>query len=387
MKTSLLIRQLPARIRGAIHAFRNPVATIPKTPGGSILIRELDSNAANLLAAHAKVQQMLSGQIPLPEVVELFITNYCNFACPFCRCAKYHGDNTEFLNIGTMEKLLKDLSEQGIRTIELGGGGEPLMHPQIAEIFQAFRQYAFRVGLITNGYQLTEHPELIGQFAEIGDWVRFSLDGISTRSFRVVHGRQDISYEPLREAIVEAVRITNEKAGIDRRPKIGIKLIIQKPNQEEVIDAVDEAEALGVHFLQYKFLEGHPFTLGEERYILLDKLQKRAKQVDPKRLYIDVLPGYGGEIKEQKKCRMAVLHPLIDWDGTIYLCAFFHHRKDRHSIGSLNDGGFFDHWGSERHREAIRLANPKECVPNCPMLRYDPIIDFIETDAFRFPYI
>ena len=84
---------------------------------------------------------------------------------------------------------------------------------------------------------------------------------------------------------------------------------------------------------------------------------------------------------------MNVLHPLINWDGNIYLCAFFHHRKERHCIGNIYEGGFFQHWGTSLHKEKIKLANPIECVPNCPLLRYNESIKFISEEAYRFLYI
>jgi len=55
-------------------------------------LRQLDATAVSLIAAHEKVRQIHQGQIPLPEVVELFISNHCTFACPHCRCAPYHGE-------------------------------------------------------------------------------------------------------------------------------------------------------------------------------------------------------------------------------------------------------------------------------------------------------
>ena len=384
---SQTLKTIPARFGRALRAFRQPPAGLQKTEGGSLHSRQLDANAANLIMAHGKVMQILEGEVPLPEVVELFITNFCDFACPHCRCAPYRGDNTQFLNVGTLEPLLIELSEKGVKNIELGGGGEPLVHPQIGGFFQRLNEHAFRVGLITNGYRFTEYPDLLDLVSDCSDWVRFSLDGISDGTFRIVHGRRNVSYDTLREAIVVLVGKSRAKPGVDQRPKIGIKLIIQKPNQHEILPAVDEALALGVDYLQFKFLEGHAYALGQERFALLEQLKRRIEALEGSSLVVDILPGYGGEERIFKKCRMAVLHPLIDWDGTIYMCAFFHHRKERHSIGNINDGGFFVHWGTEEHKETIKRANPRECVPNCPLLRYDPVIDFIASDAYRFPYI
>jgi len=349
--------------------------------------RYLDATAANLIAVSDKVRQIADGKIPLPEVVELFLTNYCSFACPHCRCARYHGDTSQALDFITLSRLLDELLEKGVTTLELGGGGEPLEHPTIEEILRLLGQKGFHVGLITNGYRLTQQPRLIDLLLDCADWVRISLDGVSDEVYRVVHGRRDVSYRVLRETLAEMVRRVEAKPGIDRRPKIGIKLIVQRANQHQLIDAVAEALDLGVHYLQFKWLEHHPWSLApEERPALAEQLRDRLRNVPRESLFVDVLPGYGGP-KVQERCLVSVLHPLIDWDGAIYLCAFFHHRKEGHSIGNITRSRFFDCWGSPLHQERIRQVDPQQCVANCPLLRYTPIVKFIIEEGFRFRYI
>ena len=122
------------------------------------------------------------------------------------------------------------------------------------------------------------------------------------------------------------------------------------------------------------------------RKAIVDALERRIADLSPGSLTVDLLLGYGGP-RMQGRCLMSVLHPLIDWDGTIYLCAFFNHRKAGHSIGSIADNAFFDCWGSSLHRERIRQVDPAQCVANCPLLRYNPVIEFILREEFRFPYI
>ena len=349
--------------------------------------RGLDATAANLILVSDKVRQVVAGQIPLPEVVELFLTNYCNFACPFCRCAKYHGDTRQFMDFDTLARLLEELVGQGVRRIELGGGGEPLEHPMIRQVLERFREQGFRFGLITNGWRLTEFPELVDSIIECADWVRFSLDGLTDDVYRVVHGRPNIAYQPLRAAIAELVRRARARDGVGWAPKVGIKLILQRPNRHQLLAAVDEALDLGVNYLQFKWLENHPWSIPpEERPGLSEALHARLQQLRDGSLIVDVLPGYEArEVRE--RCIMSVLHPLIDWDGTIYFCAFFHHRKETHSIGNITTQRFFDCWNSEYHRDRRRLVDPAQCVANCPMLRYNPIMKFIVEEGFRFHYI
>jgi len=352
-----------------------------------MIARQLDANAANLILVSDKVRQIAEGQIPVPEVVELFLTNYCNFACPFCRCAKYHGDTNQFMNFDTLMRLLEELAEHGVKRIELGGGGEPLEHPMIQQVVEQFRDRGFRFGLITNGWRLTERPELIEPITDCADWIRFSVDGFSDDVYRAVHGRPYVSYQALRATIAKLVGLVKGLSGTMAVPKVGIKLILQRPNKHQLITAVDEAVALGVDYLQFKWLENHQWSIpSEERPESCTALGARLEQVSDDSLIVDVLPGYEARLVRER-CVMSLLHPLIDWDGTIYFCAFFHHRKDTHSIGNITAQRFFDCWNSQWHRDRRKCIEPAQCVANCPMLRYNPVMKFIVKERFRFPYI
>ena len=348
--------------------------------------RHLDTMAANLILVSEKVKEAAAGRIPLPEVVELFLTNFCNFACPFCRCAAYHGDPSQYFEPDVLWRLLDELAAAGVSRIEFGGGGEPLIHPRIGDILERMRRLSFRFGLITNGWRLTESPELIEPLVECADWVRFSIDAVSDDAYRVVHGRPLAAFQPLRAMVASLVRRAAARRAVAPAPRIGIKLIVQRPNQHQILTAVDEALNLGVDYLQFKWLDGHPWSIpSEERPVLSATLEERLRDI-PDRLTVDVLPGYETR-KTYERCRMSILHPVIDWDGAVYFCAFFHHRKERHSIGSVAAAPFFELWNAPRHLELRAKVDPAECVANCPMNRYNPIVDYILKEEFRFRYI
>ncbi|MBF0345911.1 MAG: radical SAM protein [Nitrospirae bacterium] len=188
----------------------------------------------------------------------MFLTNYCNFACPYCRCGKYHGDRSQYMDFAALSNLLDELSQRGIKTLEMGGGGEPLEHPRIEEILTRLAKDGFRLGLITNGYVLTEKLALIDLLLQCADWVRFSVDATTNDVYRSVHGRPSLSYLTLKEIMVKMVQSVNAKPQMDQRPKIGMKLIVQQPNENQIHQAIDEALEIGVHYLQFKWLSESP---------------------------------------------------------------------------------------------------------------------------------
>ena len=128
-----------------------------------------------------------------------------------------------------------------------------LIIPISLSLFDQIEELGFDLGLITNGYMLVEKPALINKLAVSANWVRFSLDAFSEKTFRKVHGRSKVSYNSLRCAI-------RELRARSIRPKIGIKVLISKINKRDAENTISEALKIGADYLQIKFL-GEPACL------------------------------------------------------------------------------------------------------------------------------
>ena len=155
---------------------------------------------------------------------------------------------------------------------------------------------------------MTESPELIDPVVECADWVRFSIDAVSDDAYRVVHGRPFAAFQPLRAMVASLVRRAAARRAVAPAPRIGIKLIVQRPNQHQILTAVDEALNLGVDYLQFKWLDGHPWSIPcEERPVLSATLEERLRDIPGVRLTVDVLPGYARRDSEIIVCQRTSL--------------------------------------------------------------------------------
>lgn len=338
--------------------------------------------ALPLLAAWPKVLSVIDGGIPDPEVVELFPTNHCNLKCPHCRFRMVHGDRSQHMSLTTFETLLGELSTRGVNRLELSGGGEPLDHPNALDMFALIHDRKFRVGLITNAYALVDNPMLTDAVSMCADWIRVSVDGFTDATYRKVHGKNGLQFQALREVIQH---LATQPRG---QPQVGVKMLISRLNANDVELAIPIGLELGAHYMQFKFL-GFATELAlsdEHQQSLSDALLLQMAEYSGSPMRIEMVPPFSGE-KTRERCLMTFLHPVIDWDGSIYLCAFFEHRMQEHSIGNIKDGGFFRHWDASKHRDAFDAIDPMTCLPNCPMRRYSPLIEFIVRNDFRKGYI
>lgn len=98
--------------------------------------------------------------------------NGCNFRCPYCHNAELLDGNAE--EVLTVERLLSFLKKrQGILDGVCITGGEPTLHPELAELLRSIRALGFAVKLDTNGYR----PEVLGALLGEGllDYVAMDL--------------------------------------------------------------------------------------------------------------------------------------------------------------------------------------------------------------------
>jgi MoaA/NifB/PqqE/SkfB family radical SAM enzyme len=78
-----------------------------------------------------------------PELVDIKITDYCPFNCPYCYQASTRSGNHAPLNV--VERYLRTMGQSGVFEIAIGGG-EPTMHPDFVEIVR----FAREVGIVPN---------------------------------------------------------------------------------------------------------------------------------------------------------------------------------------------------------------------------------------------
>lgn len=348
------------------------------------MLRTYDSTVLPILTCYKKVLDILDDKIPVPNVAELFITNFCNFKCVHCRCMEtLSKESYAYMDFELFAKVIRELAGKGVKCIHLAGGGEPLVHPRITDMLRLIHSYDMKLAIYTNGYRFTQSDSLVDTALKTCDSIRFSLDAASEDTMKKVHGVENISYTRLRNTIS---RMT---ASPDRLPKIGLKMLISKLNVNDVEEFINKGVDMGVDYLQFRFLT-FPKELALEPGLVEEvsaRLGEYISRHDSIKTQIDVVPSYAAG-DSCGRCMASLLHTVIDYDGEVYICPFFETRKETHSIGNLKTtGNFFDIWYSQKHLDAREKIDYSKCVANCQMLRYNKVIDFISSDSYRFDFI
>jgi len=96
----------------------------------------------------------------LPAICDISVTNICNAACDFCgfsRDKKRVGPR-RYLDREAFARALPILRRRHIKYVTFQGG-EPLLHPDIAELVASASRAGMVCSLISNGWFLTRHIE------------------------------------------------------------------------------------------------------------------------------------------------------------------------------------------------------------------------------------
>jgi MoaA/NifB/PqqE/SkfB family radical SAM enzyme len=113
-----------------------------------------------------------------PALCNVAVTNSCNARCDFCNFAsgKISGKNLRWMDSSQFNDALSILYGRGVRYISFFGG-EPLLHPRIADMVRMATTQGMGPALITNGWLL---PSRLQELSAAGlNTVYISVDAAS----------------------------------------------------------------------------------------------------------------------------------------------------------------------------------------------------------------
>jgi len=112
-----------------------------------------------------------------PITIQLAPCEVCDSDCPFCSVAAR--PLKSYMAFSEIEKMLRDFKTLGAKSVEITGGGNPLLYrdkkekKDINDIVRLCAELEFNVGIITNTEKLERH--LDPSVYEYIDWIRISL--------------------------------------------------------------------------------------------------------------------------------------------------------------------------------------------------------------------
>jgi MoaA/NifB/PqqE/SkfB family radical SAM enzyme len=171
------------------------------------------------------------------------------------------------LSLETFRELIAHLRTwPAMPTIHLGGYGEPMIHPDFAEIVRAAKEAGARVEVTTNGCLLT--PDLIEMLLDLDlDRLVVSIDGASPASYEDIRVRA--SFQQVIDNLRALYRRKLQRADRHANPQVGIAFVAMKSNIADLPKLPTLATQIGAWDIQVSNVVPH--TSAMEREILYDR--------------------------------------------------------------------------------------------------------------------
>jgi MoaA/NifB/PqqE/SkfB family radical SAM enzyme len=314
----------------------------------------------------------MSKFIKLEDVVkfEIELSSYCNARCPLC-IRQIRGTDKErkdfvkgHLTINQIKKLISELPDSKRVIFYFGGiGGDPMMNPDIVEIFKYCSKNLKSVLMDTNAsLQSTKTWKELGKISQnYGTSVTFSIDGLEDTNhiYRIRTNWKKI--------------INNAKAFISNGGNATWKYIVFKHNQHQVEAAKKLSNELGFKKFTYEnsvrhYKDAGPLQPEPPTNVEKNKIKTFAANVPVTEIC----------------CKAKELKMLyISSDFSLYPCCYFHswhsYEKDtvenymnmdnnlnNRTLKSIINDNFF----TNKLVNDWNDYNPMPCAKSCNQVKY-----------------
>ncbi len=332
----------------------------------------------------------LRRDFPLPTNFIINLTHKCNLACDMCTQYGGHFKNNKLIDLPAQEWEKFIASVAWVTPRILLFGGEPLIYPEIREIFEIVRTYGCPTELVTNGHFLEKYLE---------DIIRcqieliISLDGTAEVHNSIRNSK--VNFDRIVRSL-EQIRLFKAKGQV---VNWSVNFVLLPENLDNVFEFLEfiapyEPDTVTFQHLQFSSASLNELTnsvwrnyldvdfqtqlLPKKQYCFdrpyLNQLRrvigavKRIYSSRPNILFFPDLsdsdiPFYYSEqhhfdIAPERVCTKPWHSPTLNPNGDVLLCL-------DHPIGNITQDNFWHIWGDQKAREFRQALTILEKYPVC----------------------
>lgn len=327
---------------------------------------------SNFKVAHHKrrLEHLKKGRIIIPSLVQWDISNRCNMDCNFCFYKIFSlsdWDPNAIMPTDICFKVIEELKAMGVEALEMTGGGSVETHPDYKKILREAKRY-FQMSLVTNGTLLDDEAlEIIKDF----EWVRFSIDAVTSETFRKVKG-----VDLFDKAIDNLEKLLEIK---DPKNIIGYSFVVCRENYSEIYEAAKFAKEIGCDNIRFSL------AMTPQKDRLFDGIwDECVNQMDMSKGLEDEnfkVFEFKNRIQELASEVLSDHCYYTDFVGVIsptgvYPCC---RLKDdgNFNFGKIGDKTFKEIWFSDTRRKFLDNVRNNGCNFDCWMTRKNAIISYL----------
>jgi GTP 3',8-cyclase len=349
-------------------AVTNLVKSSPvKTEASAEQKADMFNRESKLLKHLDRISEWREKGTTIPISVVLDPTFKCNHRCPGCHGLM--GQDLSTIPYPVLDKVISELGRLGVRSLPLGGGGDPSCHHELAKILRSINRAGMDTSFYTNGELLK--TDTIAATVETCSWVRFSLDADGPEMHQLVHKASPKAFDKVVRNIDRMVR-ARTRAGTDMT--LGAGFLVKPETIKGMFGATKLCKELGLDYIRIRPFFGYdnkPICNETEATEVLDEL-KRCEELASDDFDVNFPPhrmqwvAQGDAEIKYRRCNVHHFATYIGGDAKVYLCC---HTVgwDKYCLGDLNKNTFEEIWFSEERRKIYENIDYRDCATPCSM--------------------
>lgn len=309
----------------------------------------------NVLRAGANLIYRRTQAWSWPIHIHVELTNYCNLRCPVCPTGSGRlNRQPAFMDPALFDRVMNEVGPY-LLTMSLWGWGEPLLHPQLAEILRITQNRGVTTFLSTNGQNLDDETVQQALIKYPPTHLFVCLDGLTDETNNLF--RTGSKLAPALAGVRQLAKMKRQKNS--RLPVLQFRYIVMKHNEHELPQVPEFAAENQFDEIIIRTLNIIDAPEDAHRQLIPDGEKFRAYDyANDKRIS-----------RTDFICEKAFTFPAIFADGTVVACD--QDCTAQQPIGSIADGSSFaSTWWSKRATETRRQIrdNPETLsfCKNCP---------------------
>ena len=331
-----------------------------------------------------ELKRVKNKEIVSPVNLQIDLNNYCNNDCRWCYY-RIHDHVDEFDVKDSIDKkvaleIIEQFAAEGGKSVEITGGGEPLMYPHFKEFSQKARELGLDRALVTNGVLLSE--ELIDEIKDYA-WVRVSLNAASQDIYQQVHNRPGERYNKVVSNLEKLCSVKEDDC------IVGVSMITDEINYKDIYEMCKVAKYAGADNARISL--AHTPQKETLFYNVWDRVVDQIE--DAKKLSDDDFKVFAfanriQDIARETKGGHCYYHHFttaVGANGAVYPCCYF---KDisTYNLGNLNEQSFKEIWHGEKRQKFIDTIG-KDCPASCWMTEKNKLCSYLTLEKEDVPHL
>lgn len=328
-----------------------------------------------------ELKKVKDNEIVNPINLQIDLTNKCNYDCSFCYY-RIHNHLKDFnihdeLSKKDAFKIIKEAKYCGLKSVEITGGGEPLLVNYFNDFSKEIRNLGLEKALVTNGRFLSKYIEEVKDYS----WVRISMDAITPEIYEKVHNRKRENLDKVKKGLED---LCHKKEGI-----IGISIVVCPDNYLDIYNLAKYSKNIGADNIRISLSH----TPHKERIFdgiwneVINQIEL-AKQLQTNEFKVFAFSNRIKDIARQTKGGFCYYHHFttsVGANGSLYPCCYFKYIP-KYNLGNLKDKSFGEIWNGNKRKKFIENT-AKDCQASCWMTEKNAFGRYITLEKGEIPHV